>query len=63
LPGKDSGHTGTQINRKELYKCAVEMGSDAMIYVLSFIRIDIGIQKLIGRWGEIHRHINIMAIS
>jgi hypothetical protein len=30
-------------------KCAVEMGSDAMIYVQSFINIGSGIQKLIRR--------------
>jgi hypothetical protein len=29
-------------------KYAVEMGSDAMIYIPSFIRIGSGIQKLIG---------------
>jgi hypothetical protein len=29
-------------------KCAVEMGSGAMIYVQSFIKIGSGIQKLIG---------------
>jgi hypothetical protein len=32
---------------------AVEMGSGAMIYIPSFIKIILGIQKLI---GEIHRH-------
>jgi hypothetical protein len=34
-------------------KYAVEMGSDAMIYVPSFINIGSSIEKLI--WG-IHRH-------
>jgi hypothetical protein len=29
-------------------KYAVEMGSDAMIYIPSFIKIGLGIQKLIG---------------
>jgi hypothetical protein len=29
-------------------KYAVEMGSDDMIYILVFIQIDSGIQKLIG---------------
>jgi hypothetical protein len=30
-------------------KCAVEMGSGAMIYTSSFIEIDPGIQKLKGK--------------
>jgi hypothetical protein len=34
-------------------KYAVEMGSDAMIYILSFIKIGSGVQKLI---RGIHRH-------
>jgi hypothetical protein len=34
-------------------KYAVEMGSDAMMYIQSFIKIGSGIQKLI---GGIHRH-------
>jgi hypothetical protein len=33
-------------------KCAVEMGSGAMIYIASFVKIDSGIQKLM---GGIHR--------
>jgi hypothetical protein len=37
-------------------KCAVEMGSGAMIYVPSFINIGSGIQKLIGReYTDTHR--------
>jgi hypothetical protein len=35
-------------------KYAVEMGSDTMIYIPSFIKIVSGIQKLMG--GGIHRH-------
>jgi hypothetical protein len=38
-------------------KYAVEMGSGAMIYIPSFIKIGSGIQKLIGRYTDIHRHI------
>jgi hypothetical protein len=34
-------------------KYVVEMGSSALIHIPSFIRISLGIQKLIGR---IHRH-------
>jgi hypothetical protein len=34
-------------------KYAVEMGSGAMIYIPSFIKIGLGIQKLMG--GGIHR--------
>jgi hypothetical protein len=34
-------------------KYAVDMDSNAMIYIPSFIKIGSGIQKLI---GEIHRH-------
>jgi hypothetical protein len=36
-----------------IMKYAVEMGSGAIMYIPSFIKIDSGIQKLIGR---IHRH-------
>jgi hypothetical protein len=42
-------------------KYAVEMGSGAMIYIPSFIKIGVGIQKLIGR--GIHRHTNSMVIA
>jgi hypothetical protein len=34
-------------------KYAIEMGSGAMIYIPSFMKIGLGIQKLIG--GGIHR--------
>jgi hypothetical protein len=39
-------------------KYAVEMGSDAMIYIPSFIKIGPGIQK-----GRIHRHTGSMEIA
>jgi hypothetical protein len=38
-------------------KYAVEMGSGAMIYIPSFIKIGSGIQKLMGR---VHRHTDSM---
>jgi hypothetical protein len=41
-------------------KYAFEMGSDALIYILSFIKIALDIQKFIG-W--IHRHTDSMVIS
>jgi hypothetical protein len=41
-------------------KYAVEMGSSAMIYASSFIKIGSDIQKLI---GGIHRHTDSMVIS
>jgi hypothetical protein len=38
-------------------KYAVELGSGAMIYVPSFIKIGSGVQKLIGWWGgDPHTH-------
>jgi hypothetical protein len=40
--------------------CDVEMGSDAVIYIPSFIKIGPGIQKSI---GAIHRHTDSMVIS
>jgi hypothetical protein len=43
-------------------KYAVEMGSDAMIYIPSFINICSGIQKLIGN-GRIHTHTDISLLS
>jgi hypothetical protein len=36
-----------------IYEVDLEMGSGAMTYIPSFIKIDSGIQKLI---GGIHRH-------
>jgi hypothetical protein len=41
-------------------KYAVELGSGAMIYRRSFIKIDLGIKKLV---GGIHRHTDSMAVS
>jgi hypothetical protein len=41
-------------------KYAVEMGSGAMIYIPSFIKIGSGTQKLI---GGIHRHTASMEIA
>jgi hypothetical protein len=43
-------------------KYAVEMGSGAMKYILSFIKIGSAIQKLKGG-GGIHRHTDKMVIS
>jgi hypothetical protein len=40
-------------------KYAVEMGSAAMTYIQSFIKIGLAIQKLMGGGGEIHRHRHI----
>jgi hypothetical protein len=41
-------------------KYTVEMGSVAMIYIPSFIKIGSGIQRLMGR---IHRHTDSMEIT
>jgi hypothetical protein len=40
-------------------KYAIEMGSDAMIHIPSFIKIGSGVQKLI---GEILRHTHTIMI-
>jgi hypothetical protein len=42
-------------------KYAVEMGSGAMIYIPSFIKISFAIQKFMG--AGIHRHTDSMVIS
>jgi hypothetical protein len=44
----------------EIYEVAVELGSGAMIYIPSFIKIGSAIQKLI---GGIHRYTYSMVIS
>jgi hypothetical protein len=45
-------------------KYAVEMGSGAMIYIPSFIKIGSGISKLMVGVGEgIHRHTDRMEIA
>jgi hypothetical protein len=36
-------------------KCAVEIGSDGMIYIQSFTKIASGIQNLVGRDTQTHR--------
>jgi hypothetical protein len=41
-------------------KYTSEIGSDAMIHIPSFIKIGLGIQKLMGR---IHRHTDSMVIT
>jgi hypothetical protein len=38
-----------------IYEVGVEMGSGAMKYILSFMKIDSGIQKLMGGDSQIHR--------
>jgi hypothetical protein len=43
-------------------KYAVEMGSGAMIYIPSFIKIGSGVQKLIGE-GGIYRHTDSIEIA
>jgi hypothetical protein len=42
-------------------KYATEMGSNAMIYIPSFIKIGSAIQKL--KVGEVHRHTDRKVIS
>jgi hypothetical protein len=44
-----------------IYEVGVEMCSGAMKYILSFMKTDPGIQKLMG--GGIHRYTNSMVIS
>jgi hypothetical protein len=44
-------------------KCAVEMGSGAMVYRPSFIKIGSAIQKLMGGGGYAYRHTERKAIS
>jgi hypothetical protein len=42
-------------------KYTVDMGSGALIYIPSFMKISSGIQKLIGG-GGIHRHTDSMEV-
>jgi hypothetical protein len=50
LLSNDGGDTHADTDRWEgLMKYAAEMGSGAMIYIPSFIKIDSDIPKLIGR--------------
>jgi hypothetical protein len=59
LPMIEGIHTQTH-KLMGFMKYATEMGSGAMIFIPSFIKIGPGIQKLI---GEIHRHTDRMTIS
>jgi hypothetical protein len=53
LPSNDRG-IHIQTDRREVFlKYVVEMGSDAVIYIQSFITTGAGIQTLI---GGIHKH-------
>lgn len=49
LPSIDGGdtHTDIQIDERDFFKYAVEMGSNTMIHIPSFMQIGSGIQKLI----------------
>jgi hypothetical protein len=54
LPSNDRGiHTHTHADGRDFFNYAVEMGSRAVIYVPSLIKIGSGIQKLM---GAIHTH-------
>jgi hypothetical protein len=54
LPSDERGATDTDTQTDG--KCAVEMGSGAMIYVPSFMKIGPGIQKLKGGGGTRRQH-------
>jgi hypothetical protein len=61
LPSNDRRDTHTDTDLWEGFiKYAVEMGSGAMIYIPSVIKIGSGIQKLI---GGIHRHPDSIEIA
>jgi hypothetical protein len=46
-----------------IFNQAVEMGSGAVIYVPSFIKIVSGVQKLIGGYTDTHTHTDSNVIS
>jgi hypothetical protein len=48
-------HTGIQIVGRELRSNAIQMGSGAMIYISSFMKIGSGIQKLIEEDAQTYR--------
>jgi hypothetical protein len=61
LPSNDRRiHIKTRRLRGRIYEVSVEMGSVAMTYISSFIKIGSGIQKLI---GGIHRHTDSKVIT
>jgi hypothetical protein len=61
LPSNDRGmHIESQRGREVFMKYAVKIGSGAMIYISSSIKIGSSIQKLIRR---IHRHTDSMKIA
>jgi hypothetical protein len=49
-------HIEIQNDGRDSFNYAVEMGSGAVIYVPSFIKIGSGIQKLIGGWEDMDTH-------
>jgi hypothetical protein len=57
LEGYTYGHTDCW---EGFVKYTIEIGLGAMMYILSFIKIDSGIRKLI---GGIHRHTDNMEIA
>jgi hypothetical protein len=44
-----------------IFISAVEMGSGAVIYVPSFIKIGSGVQKLIGGYADTHTDSNVIS--
>jgi hypothetical protein len=50
LPSNDrrDTHTDIETDGRGFMKYAVEMGSDAMIFIPNFVKIGSGIQKMIG---------------
>jgi hypothetical protein len=63
LPSNDEGlHIQIQSMMGGLMKYAVEMGSGAIKFIPSFVKIGSGIQKFVGG-GGIHRHTDKMVIS
>jgi hypothetical protein len=65
LPNNDrrDTHTDTQTDGEGFMKYAVEMGSVAMIYIPSFMKIGSGIQKLIRGDSQTHRHTESMEFA
>jgi hypothetical protein len=55
LPRNDKGiHTQTHRLTGRIFNKGLDMGSGAMIYVPSFIKIGSGIQKLMGGYTDTH---------
>jgi hypothetical protein len=56
-----TAHTDTQTDWRDFFNQAIEVGSGAVIYVASFIKIGSGVQMLIGGYTHKDKDSNVIS--